>query len=66
MVRKSADASGLVGELVTRNNLFIREALAHTDVAFEEVDDYLWTVRFANVAPLDPTVVTNVLIRLPR
>jgi transposase InsO family protein len=30
--------------------LFIREALAHTDIAFEEVDDGLWTIRFADVA----------------
>lgn len=29
--------------------LFISEALAHTDIAFEEVDDGLWTIRFASV-----------------
>lgn len=29
--------------------LFISEALAHTDIAFEEVDDGLWTIRFAAV-----------------
>ena len=30
--------------------LFISEALAHADIAFEEVDDGLWTIRFASVA----------------
>ncbi len=30
--------------------LFISEALAHTDIAFEEVDDGLWTLYFATVA----------------
>ena len=29
--------------------LFLSEALAHADVAFEEVDDGLWTIRFASV-----------------
>lgn len=29
--------------------LFISEALAHTDIAFEEVDDGLWTIRFGSV-----------------
>jgi len=29
--------------------LFVSEALAHTDIAFEEVDDGLWTIRFASV-----------------
>jgi putative transposase len=30
--------------------LFISEALAHAHIAFEEVDDGLWTIRFASVA----------------
>jgi transposase InsO family protein len=29
--------------------LFISEALAHADIAFEEVDDGLWTIHFASV-----------------
>ena len=29
--------------------VFISEALAHLDIAFEEVDDGLWTIRFASV-----------------
>lgn len=29
--------------------VFISEALAHADIAFEEVDDGLWTIHFASV-----------------
>jgi hypothetical protein len=40
-----------IGQVAWRGTvLFISEALAHTDIAFEEVDDGLWTIRFASVA----------------
>ena len=40
-----------VGTVSWRNRpLFLSEALAGEDVAFEEVDDGLWTLRFATVA----------------
>jgi transposase InsO family protein len=39
-----------IGQVAWRGaTLFISEALAHTDIAFEEVDDGLWTIRFASV-----------------
>ncbi len=39
-----------IGQVAWRGALlFISEALAHTDIAFEEVDDGLWTIRFASV-----------------
>ena len=39
-----------IGQVAWRGAvLFISEALAHTDIAFEEVDDGFWTIRFASV-----------------
>ena len=40
-----------IGQVAWRGTvLFISEALAQTDIAFEEIDDGLWTIRFASVA----------------
>jgi transposase InsO family protein len=39
-----------IGQVAWRGTvLFISEALAHADIAFEEVDDGFWTIRFASV-----------------
>ena len=39
-----------IGQVAWRGTaLYISEALAHTDIAFEEVDDGFWTIRFASV-----------------
>jgi len=39
-----------IGQVAWRGTvLFVSEALAHTDIAFEEVDDGFWTIRFASV-----------------
>ena len=39
-----------IGQVAWRGAaLFISEALAHADIAFEEVDDGLWTIRFASM-----------------
>ncbi len=39
-----------IGSLVGGAPLFVSDALAREDIAFEEVDDGLWTIRFATVA----------------